>query len=343
MDLQSFYYFQEISKDLNITKTASRLFISQQTLSNHVKRLEEYFDTPLLYRKPKLSLTYAGEFVLSFSNYIANKERNLNDVIRDIKNTEKGLIRMGASVMRTNLVLPHILDVFSNNYPKVELRISNNNSQELINDTLEGTLDLAIVLLYQDEEKHSERELNYIPLIDEEIYLCVTDRILRKYYGDDVDELKAASKSGADLANFSRLPFCMLNNQMGKTVDLCFEAAGFTPIVHTVSSNMQVTSTFGTRGLAACFVSKTSLLSSASDFSSKDLNFFPLLLNDKKLHQTCYFIHRKDRYLSQYTKHFADLIVKLFAYISAVPTEKILKPDILNGLNEYLHNINTKE
>ena len=117
MDLQSLYYFQEVAKDLNITKTAARLYISQQTLSNHIKRLEEYFETPLLYRKPKLSLTYAGEFVLNFSNYVSNKERNLNDVMMDIKNIDKGLLRFGASVMRTGLIFSHILELFSEKFP----------------------------------------------------------------------------------------------------------------------------------------------------------------------------------------------------------------------------------
>ena len=47
MDLTSLYYFQELSKDLNMTKTAERLYISQQTLSNHIQRLEQYYGTKL--------------------------------------------------------------------------------------------------------------------------------------------------------------------------------------------------------------------------------------------------------------------------------------------------------
>ena len=57
MDLISLHYFQELSKDLNMTKTAERLYISQQTLSNHIQRLEQYYNAPLFYRKPSLSLT----------------------------------------------------------------------------------------------------------------------------------------------------------------------------------------------------------------------------------------------------------------------------------------------
>ena len=40
MDTNSLYYFAEAAKDMNFTKTAKRLFISQQNLSNHIMRLE---------------------------------------------------------------------------------------------------------------------------------------------------------------------------------------------------------------------------------------------------------------------------------------------------------------
>ena len=40
MDIESLYYFSELSKSLNMTHTANRLYISQQTLSNHIQRLE---------------------------------------------------------------------------------------------------------------------------------------------------------------------------------------------------------------------------------------------------------------------------------------------------------------
>ena len=40
MNLISLYYFSELAKDLHMTQTANRLFISQQTLSNYIKRLK---------------------------------------------------------------------------------------------------------------------------------------------------------------------------------------------------------------------------------------------------------------------------------------------------------------
>ena len=47
MELVSLYYFTELAKDLHMTRTAERLYISQQALSNRIARLESYYGTPL--------------------------------------------------------------------------------------------------------------------------------------------------------------------------------------------------------------------------------------------------------------------------------------------------------
>ena len=48
MDLNSLQYFYEVSKDLHITNTARRLYISQQRLSGHIQRLEKYYGVKLI-------------------------------------------------------------------------------------------------------------------------------------------------------------------------------------------------------------------------------------------------------------------------------------------------------
>ena len=113
MDLTSLYYFSELAKDLHMTRTANRLFISQQTLSNHIQRLEDYYGTKLLHRKPALSLTTAGEFVLGFAEVIKKEEVNLKDILSDVAQQERGVLRFGASSLRLNTCLPAILPQFS--------------------------------------------------------------------------------------------------------------------------------------------------------------------------------------------------------------------------------------
>ena len=53
-------YFLMVAEELNITRAAERLYISQQSLSNHISNMERELDVKLFTRSPKLSLTYAG-------------------------------------------------------------------------------------------------------------------------------------------------------------------------------------------------------------------------------------------------------------------------------------------
>lgn len=319
MDLQSIYYFKEVTVDMNITKTASRLYLSQQTLSNHILRLEKHFGLPLLHRKPTLSLTYAGELVLDFANTVLPKEKNLNDILADIRNENHGLIRFGASTMRTSLCLPTVLEEFSSRYPDVELRITNANTRTLKKMILEGNLDLAIGL-----ETEPQKELNYIPLMNDPVYLCVTDEILQTYYGAEAEHLKEISRDGARICNFSKVPFCILNNQLGKHINMCFDEAGISPVIYTTSSYIQITTALGVRGLAATFSTKAGLLEQSNMFSA-DLNLFPLLFHDRPLVQKTTLMRRKNRYISTYTKYFIERLTDFFEKLEKSPIKELRK------------------
>ena len=54
-------YFLAAAEELNFTKAAKRLFISQQSLSNHISNMEKEFDVILFNRTNPLTLTYAGQ------------------------------------------------------------------------------------------------------------------------------------------------------------------------------------------------------------------------------------------------------------------------------------------
>ena len=53
-------YFLILSEEMNFRKAAHKLYITQQSLSGHIQKLEEYFGVPLFYRSTPLRLTPAG-------------------------------------------------------------------------------------------------------------------------------------------------------------------------------------------------------------------------------------------------------------------------------------------
>ena len=85
MDFTDLYYFSEAAKDLHFTKTAERLFISQQNLSSHIKRLEDRYQVQLFERKPRVMLTYAGKRMLKYAEEMLAREGDLREEMKEIQ------------------------------------------------------------------------------------------------------------------------------------------------------------------------------------------------------------------------------------------------------------------
>lgn len=60
MNLYKLKYFIVTAEELNISKAAERLFISQQALSSQIGQLEQHYGVKLFERRPNLALTYAA-------------------------------------------------------------------------------------------------------------------------------------------------------------------------------------------------------------------------------------------------------------------------------------------
>lgn len=318
MDLISLYYFSELAKDLHMTRTANRLFISQQTLSNHIQRLEDYYGAKLLHRKPALSLTTAGEFVLAFADVISKEEVNLKDILSDIARQERGVLRFGASAVRLNMCLPAVLPQFSARYPNVELRITDTVTARLEPLVLDGTLDFAVTLNGEEHPKLVSHQL-----IDDQVYLCVADSLLQSCCGETAQELKERAIHGAEVKDFAKLPFCIFDNRMGRQINQCFEAANVTPRAYITSTYIQIGTTVCFQRLAACFISQTSLVSQRRDIPA-DINIFPLYYQGQPLTQRLSLIRMKDRYLSHYSKFFLDQLFQYFDDVERVHMERIV-------------------
>lgn len=316
MDTISYYYFREVSKDLNITRTANRLYISQQTLSNHIRRLEAYHGVLLLERKPFLSITDAGREVLAFANILCSEEAMLKDVLSDIAREEKGTLRFGSSPQRIDICIPEILPGFSEKYPNINIEINGNISSKLETMVLNGELDYAIVTSSDDEHplitsKH---------LMKDQLYLCVDDRLLKQYY-PDAERLKEDAINETEVSSFSKLPFFMLSNRLGQIVNSCFEKKMIRPNSYITSTHTKVGCTLCFQGIAACFVSH-SILSSFKGNIPNTVNIFPLFSEGMPVTQNIELIWLKHRYVPRYADFFME---QLSAYFSSLEQMDLIR------------------
>ena len=319
MDITSLYYFSEVAKDLHITKTAQRLYISQQTLSNHVRRLEEQLGAQLLNRKPKLSLTYAGEFVLGFADVVLREQVNLTDILSDIERNERGVIRFGASNMRMD-ILTFIFQAFSSQYPNVELRLTNVVSEKLEALVSNNVLDFAIVVSDKSDPNLLQEEL-----MQDQIFLCVSDRLLREHYGENAEAIKRRSEHGARVKDFSKLPFCIFTNTMGHRIHRCFEDANYLPKVAVTSSLVQISTSIGLQGTVAFFATQANLASRLDEIP-EDMNIFPLLYRDEPMYLQVSLLRHRQRYLTHFSKYFLELISHYCSVSQQTSVARLAKP-----------------
>jgi LysR family transcriptional regulator, transcriptional activator of the cysJI operon len=139
MTLRHFTIFVTVCEAGSMTKAALRLAISQPSVSQAVREMEEHYGIPLFDRLGKrLVLTDAGTVCLMHSRQIL---KSLDDAAASIK--EKGhsnLIRVGATVTIGTYLLPVFQTLTSSAlYPVVE------NTARIERLLLDGALDLGLV------------------------------------------------------------------------------------------------------------------------------------------------------------------------------------------------------
>lgn len=321
MNFNSLYYFTELAKDLNMTRTAERLYISQQNLSNHIARLEAYYGIPLFTRKPKLTLTYAGSILLSFAQHTIFENTNMLNIMNDINNETNGILRFGGSPIRINSALPIILPKFVKRFPNVKLEIHDLISNFMEEQIKNSNLDLALVL---STEANVSIESHH--LMDDPIYLLVPDSLLQQYYPKTFKDIKLQSLSGATLSNFAKLPFCDLDNRMGLKIKQDFQKHNISPHFYTVSNLTQLSTNIAFHGTACAFTSHIGLSNFINQIP-EDLNIFPILIDNKPFIQSVSLIHRKNLYLNSYMLFFMNLIQEYSANLTHIKLTRIATVD----------------
>ena len=318
MDFTSLYCFMEATKDLNITATAKRLFMSQQTLSNYIIRLEKHYGVKLFHRRPRLQLTSAGKEMLRFAEQIYQAEANLKGIFADTIQSDRGEITIGASSPRSNYYLPEVLKKFSSKYPNVTINLIDKTSGELEKLVQKNQLDFAVTV----ESDLIKLDVGVKSTHSDPVYFCVSDRLLYKYYKNKINELRETSRDGADMKNFSKLPFLMIysQNRLGGKISECFQNAGYVPKSYLNAAYTTIMVPLCNDAMAACFTSHMNL-SRWKSIMKDDVNIFPLLNDGKPVSLNLYVIYSKQRYLNHHCRYFLKLLDEQF---SAIEVEKLI-------------------
>lgn len=138
--------FVSVARNLNFTKAAKELNISQPAVSKHIQELESVYGIQLFERMgSKIALTTAGTAFLRHADSIIESYRSLKLEMNLMAGTFSGTLRVGASTTIAQYVLPQIIARFIVRFPDIRLTLLNGNSEQIEHALNKHDIDIGLV------------------------------------------------------------------------------------------------------------------------------------------------------------------------------------------------------
>ena len=227
INLDLYRIFYVVAKNGSISAAADVLFISQPAITFQIKKLENQLGVSLFTRtKHGMILTDEGKVLFEYVKTGIESISNGENALSNLKNLDSGIIRIGASTTVCRHVVMPYLEKFHEAYPKIDIQIVNNLTNNLIKDLRNGNLDILFLNMPMNEDK----DLKIIPLTD------VQDTFVgnKKYYDLTKGKIKLKNLDSFPLI-FQKLPSntrTYLNNYLREN------NINLTPHLEVVSYNL---------------------------------------------------------------------------------------------------------
>ena len=164
-DLRQLELFCALARTGSFTKAADELGIAQPTLSEQIAKLEKGLGAPLFERlNRRIELTPLGHAILGRAQSLLKDAAALPEYFERAQEGVRGPLRVGAIPTILPYFLAPILKVFIGRYPEVDLHVREGTTAELLEQVLEGLIDVAIVSLPVEESGLVMKELFRDPL-----------------------------------------------------------------------------------------------------------------------------------------------------------------------------------
>ncbi len=252
--------FLVLCQELSFRRAAEKCYMSQQGLSEHIRRLEAQYGVPLFQRRPKVALTQAGEALRRTLEREQIMEQDLAREMENLRDGTQGKVVLGVGISRARIYLPRILELFWRVAPGVEVIVRMDNSVELEQELAAGKLDCYIGIDAVCGENQVCR-----PLRVESICLAVPKRLLPE------GQIAGSVLRPADFLHLAGVPFLrnspgsILNDKVDAILPKNLRLNNIADI-----SDYEIQLDFCRRGWAAAFLPQIVLESLGTDQLEQD-------------------------------------------------------------------------
>lgn len=167
MDFHQLKYFQVLARMQHMTHAAEHLSLSQPALSRSMAKLEEELGVPLFERHHRMiRLNRYGELFLKRVDRMLREMDEGRRELFELIHPERGEICLGFLHTLGTSIIPDLIRDFKKKYPAVHFQLVENHSYSLVEDLLNGKLDLCLLA----KPISMLPSVQWTPLWEEEIY-----------------------------------------------------------------------------------------------------------------------------------------------------------------------------
>ncbi|MEK3726242.1 MULTISPECIES: LysR family transcriptional regulator [unclassified Lysinibacillus] len=290
MEIRHLHYFMAVCEELHFTKAAEKLGISQPTLSQQIRVLEDELGMPLFDRiGKKIVATEAGSLLFSYATEMLTTLQNVKDAINDLQELQRGQISVGIMPSDLDYRITQLVIDFHQKFPKVKLKIL--ASIDIMRQVLENEVDIGIGTNVEPDDR-----LVIIPLRREEYVLTVSQ------------EHPLANQTAITIAELKGLPMVMYPEGFfgREIVEEAVKKHGFQ--LHSILETSSVTSIMNlVRANIGATVQPYHLIQQINDPTLCSIR-----ISDGAPSRSLSIIYRVDRYVSQATTAFIKQIKEYF-------------------------------
>ncbi|HKN02760.1 MAG TPA: LysR family transcriptional regulator [Buttiauxella sp.] len=178
IDLRQLRYFLAVSEELNFSRAALRLHISQPPLSRQIRQLEEQLGVVLFIRsKTGVTLTEAGAAFLPEVKLTLLQAEKAIAVARASRGNKGGRFVIGYTTVFEHSVIPDVTTELSRCFPEWQILSRGNYSVNLVREVKNGTMDAAFIGLHTDTQDLAVEKIIDEPFV---VALPATHRLAAK-------------------------------------------------------------------------------------------------------------------------------------------------------------------
>ena len=170
MELRHLRYFAALAEQLNFTRAAETVHVTQSTLSHQIKQLETEIGHRLFDRIGKrIVITEAGEQLLGKVKLALSE---IDDGLRGLRGSAQqlsGSLRIGVTHTFNVSLLPTCIDIFFRKHPSVRVTVQELNAESVGRGVEGGEFDIGIAY-----RPNSAAAISFEPLCNDEMALVVS-------------------------------------------------------------------------------------------------------------------------------------------------------------------------